>query len=136
MALFSKHPASKPRIAPSTTTGGLSRILSGVFGMGSPAFGLGMQNVGQDAQKASGYYRFYEGDIWTPGTGNWVVDPTHDGPLNTVWGHAFLRVPNTFRPYQRPQVYAPPASYLYGIGGQIAGQIVFQPLSENTDTGS
>lgn len=130
-----QHPASKTRVAPNAVVGGLTRILQGVFGMGSPAAGLAAQNVGQDPTKFGGFYRFYEGDIWTPGTSNWVVDPTHDGPLQTVWGHAFLRVPNGFNPLQRPQVYSPPAAYNYGVGGQIAGQMLTQPLSDATEGG-
>lgn len=124
-------PASRRRYAsePMVTVGALSRIASGVFGLGNPIPGLAAQNVKQDPGKPGGPAHYYEGDIWTPGTSNWVMDPTHDGPLNTVWGHAFLRLPNGFNPYQQPQIYTQAASYLYGVGGQIAGQMVTQPLS-------
>jgi hypothetical protein len=132
------HPSTKKRVSPIVvSTGGLARILQGVFGLGSPAAGLADQNVAQFAPRAAqGYYQFYEGDIWTPGTGNWVMDPTHDGPLMTIWGRAFLRVPNGFNPLQTPQVYTQAASALYGVGGQISGQMISgQPLSDNVDYG-
>jgi hypothetical protein len=125
------HPINKKRISPGVVaTGGLSRIMQGVFGIGSPAAGLAAQNVSQDAAKISAVYQFYEGDIFTPGTSNWVVDPSHDGPLMTEWGHAFLRTANTFVPLQTPQIYSAPGSYLYGVGGQVAGQLFTQPLSD------
>jgi hypothetical protein len=131
-----KHPATKTRVAPGFVVGGLTRILQGVFGIGSPSAGLAAQRVGQDAEKQGGFYRFYEGDIWTPGTSNWVLDPSHDGPLMTVWGHAFLRVPNGFNPHQKPQIYAPPVAYVYGLGGQVPGQMISgQPLSDLNEGG-
>lgn len=109
---------------------GLARIAAGVWGLGNPRSGLAMEQVSLDPEKSSGFYHVFEGDLFTPGTGNWVVEPTHDGPVNMRWGHGFLRNPNTFNPIQSPQVYSAPASQIYGIGGLIAGQIITQPLSE------
>lgn len=116
---------------PVATVGGLARILQGAFGViGNPRSGHGMEQVSLDAQKVGGIYQLFEADIFTPGTGNWVVDPSFDGPLMTIWGHAFLRRANQFNPIQPPQVYTAAASYLYGIGGQVPGQFITQPLSD------
>lgn len=128
-------PQLKKRIAPAfNVTGAFSRIVAGVFGKGSPMGGQTGQEVAQTAAHRNGYYRFYEGDYWSPGTANWVLDPVYETPLQTVWGRAFLRVPNTFNPIQTPQVYAPPQAVMVGPGGQVPGQLFTQPLSENTDT--
>lgn len=131
-------PASRKRYAsePMVQVGGLARIMQGVFGLGSPAAGLASQQVRQDAAHPGGPYAFFEGDVFLPGTSNWVVDPTHDGPLMTVWGHAFLRRPNGFNPLQTPQVMMEASSYLYGLGGQVAGQLVTQPLSNTQEIGA
>ena len=135
MSLFSKSPQAKPRVGPSfAITGAFSRIAAGVFGKGSPVGGMTGQEVGQTAAHRAGYYQFYEGDYWSPGTANWVLDPVYDGPLHTVWGSAFLRTPNTFNPLQRPQVYAPPTTLLYGPGGQVPGQLFTQPLSSDSES--
>lgn len=124
--LFRKRYATQPTVA----VGGLSRILQGVFGVGSPVAGHASEQARQTAAHRGGIYYVHEGDIFTPGAMNWVVDPTHDGPLMTVWGHAFLRTPNTFRVQQTAQLYTAAATALYGIGGQVAGQVITQPLSE------
>jgi hypothetical protein len=131
-------PSTRKRYAsePMVTVGGLTRILQGIFGKGSPVAGLAAQRVTQDPAKEGGPFHFFEGDIWTPGTSNWILDPPYETPLNTVWGHAFLRIANGFNPLQPPQIYTQAASYLYGVSGQIAGQMVTQPLSENIDTGA
>ena len=118
------------------TVAGLGRILSGVFGVGNPGPGLASQNVTLDASKVGGPYTLHEGDLFLPGTGNWALDPSYDGPLMTVWGHGFLRSPNwPLAIAQAPQVVTYPASALYGVGGQIAGQLVNQPLSDNQEIG-
>lgn len=113
--------------------GGLSRIFQGVFGVGSPASQLSSpdQVKGENAAEG-GVYNFHEGDLFTPGTSNWVMDPSHETALMTVWGHAFLRSPNTFNPIQPVQVYANPTAVLNGIGGPVAGQLALQPLEQHT----
>lgn len=123
------NPASRPRIQGGQTTGGLARIMQGLFGVGSPASQL--SSPAEVLGNAPGFYSHHEGDLFTPGTGNWVLDPSLETPLNTQWGNAFLRVPNTFSPFPgTPQVYANPATKLVGIGGPIAGQLITAPLSE------
>lgn len=44
-----------------------------------------------------GYYQFHLGDVFTPGTGNWIPDPAHDTQLFTIWGHGSLRA-QSFEP--------------------------------------
>jgi hypothetical protein len=117
------------------TVGGLKRIAAGVFGLGSPAVGI-ETGVSSARDLEGGPYNLFEGDLFTPGTGNWVVDPTHETPLFTVWGRAFLRQPNTFVALQTAQVFANQMSPLYGVGGQIPGQMITQPLSMNQIVGS
>jgi hypothetical protein len=118
------------------TIAGLGRIIQGVFGTGSPGPGLASQNVTLDAAKTGGPFTLHEGDVFLPGTGNWALDPSYDGPLQTVWGHGFLRTPNTFRVRPgAPQVQTYAASALFGVGGQIAGQFINQPLSDNQEIG-
>ena len=118
------------------TVAGLKRVAQGVFGLGSPASGLAMQEVGSAPNKEGGPWNLFEGDLFTPGTGNFVVDPSHETPLFTDWGHAFLRRPNAFTCVGPAQVFAHQMSPLFGVGGQVPGQFITQPLSENQETGT
>lgn len=118
------------------TVGGLMRVAAGAFGLGNPRYGLAMQEVGSARDREGGPYNFFEGDLFTPGTGNWVMDPSHETPLFTDWGRAFLRRPNSIMAFQEPQVFANQMAPLFGIGGQIPGQLITQPLSMNQETGS
>lgn len=111
---------------------GLGRIMSGVFGMGSPASQLSSPAQVEGENGPGAFYAFHEGDLFQPGTGNWVFEPSLETPLNTIWGHAFLRTPNTFNPVQPPQIYSNPNITVNGLGGPIAGQIIFQPLIDPT----
>jgi hypothetical protein len=104
---------------------GLDRILQGVFGVGDANDQLSSPGY---VVRRPGLYNYHEGDLFTPGTGNWVFEPPFETPLNTIWGHAFLRTPNMFSPVQPPQIMSNPNITVNGIGGQIAGQIIFQPL--------
>lgn len=128
------HPATRKRYAsqPTVTVGGLTRILQGVFGLGSPASGRAMETPTLDPREGA-FYTYFEGDLFTPGSSNWVLDPSHETPLSTVWGHAFLRTPNTFNPIQPPQVYNVAMRPTNGVGGVVSGQMVTQPLSENPE---
>jgi hypothetical protein len=110
--------------------GGLARIAAGVFGLGSPVSGQVMETPSQDGVKPGGPYHYAQGALFTPQTGNWYLRPSYDGPIQPIWGHAFLRWPNLFTPIQKPQVYTAASTYLYGVGGQVAGQLINQPLSE------
>jgi len=131
------NPLDRRRIPSQTmlTVPGLYRILQGAFGLGSPRRGLASQNVGSARDREGGPYNFFEADVFLPGTGNWVADPTHETPLFTDWGHGFLRQPNSFMAFQPVQVFSHQMSPLYGLGGVVPGQMFMQPLSMNQDTG-
>lgn len=118
------------------TVGGLLRVMAGAFGLGDPRRGLATQEVASARDKEGGPYNLAEGDVFLPGTGNFYIDPTHETPLFTVWGHAFLRRPNSIMAFQPPQMFSHQMSSLYGIGGVVAGQIINQPLSVNQETGA
>jgi hypothetical protein len=126
-------PASKPP-QKNVTSGGLSRILQGLFGRSTPAATLDAE-VPLPGKKA--LYQFHEGDLFTPGAMNYVFDPFQELPMNTIWGHGFLRNPNTFNPEQPPPVASIPPGTRYirinGIGGLVAGQMAMQPLESNGD---
>lgn len=114
----------------------LRRIAQGIWGLGNPIFGLHMQNVGSARDKEGGPYYHFQTALFTPGTGNWAIDPTHETPVATDWGHGFLRVPNTFACVGPAQVFSHQASMFWGVGGVIPGQLWNQPLSHNQETGS
>jgi hypothetical protein len=119
--------SQRKRYPSETVAPGLMRIMQGVFGVGSPSTQLSSPaEVGGNAAK--GIYHYHEGDIFEPGTGNWVFEPAYETPLMTIWGHAFLRQPNTFKPLQPPQIYSNPNVVVSGIGGLVAGTMAFQPL--------
>jgi hypothetical protein len=87
---------------------------------------------------AGGLYLFHEGDLFTPGTGNYVYDPTFELPMKTLWGgstnQAFLRTPNVWKVLQPPQVFSQPTVKTSGIGGLVAGTVVMQPLESEEGT--
>lgn len=122
-------PIQQPKPAsPITTTiaGALKRIMGGVFGTPNPAsYSASFQVV---VPKSGAFYQYHEGDVFTPGTQNYVFEPTTELPLQTIWGRSFLRKPNQFNPLQPPQVYSNPNIVINGIGGLVAGQFAFQPL--------
>lgn len=126
------NPLTRKRYASeaTVTVGGLSRIMQGIFGLGNPQVGLVNETPSLDAEKVGGIYQYFEGDVFLPGSANWVLEPSHETPLYPVWGAAFLRNPNSFNPIQQPQVYTSAASALFGVNGQVAGQMINQPLSE------
>lgn len=130
------QPSERKRYPTEIVVGGLSRIMAGVFGTGRPqAIGgsSSPQEVEGDTKHEGGLYHMHEGETFLPGTGNWVLDPFSETPLNTVWGHGFLRVPNTFLPFATSdsQIYSLPTVKQSGIGGLIAGQFVLQPLLDS-----
>jgi hypothetical protein len=114
----------------------LRRIAQGIWGLGNPIFGLNMQQVGSARDKQGGPYQFFQADLFTPGTGNFAVDPTHETPVMTDWGHGFLRRPNSFTCVGPAQVFALQASQMFGVGGIVPGQFWTQPLSDNQEMGS
>jgi hypothetical protein len=104
------------------------RIRAGEFGEGSvTAYDL----FGVDARcGCGGLYNYHQGNVFFPGTGNFVFEPNFELPLQTVWGFGFIRNPNTFKVQQPPQVWSQPHVQTNGIGGLQAGEIEFQPLIE------
>jgi len=106
-------------------SGAMVRIESGAFGGGDPRYGFAQVDP---RASAPGLYFYHEGDLFAPGTGNWVFEPTFELPLYTIWGKAFLRTPNTFKCLQPPQVYSNPTVIQNGVGGLQAGNVQLEPL--------
>lgn len=88
----------------------------------------GMPTV--QVQPKQPWVQYHIGDLFTPGTQNFVFEPTTElTPLTTIWGNAFLSKPNAWPVYQPPQQWADYNKYINGIGGLIAGQYALQPLA-------
>ena len=121
--LFNKKQIASP------VSGANVRIRLGLFGNGSPA--TSAVNEVQSNANSSGIYSYYEGDIFTPGAEAFVFVPNFELPLVTVWGMGFIRNPNTFSPRQPTQLLSNPNVVTNGLGGQMAGQIIQQPLLAN-----
>jgi hypothetical protein len=122
---FFTNPKTRARVPSETISGGNIRIRYGEFGIGSPYSGSeAVSGIGD----FDGIYAYHEGDLFTPGAQNWVFELNFELPLVTIWGNAFLRVPNTFNPLQNPQVYSNPNVVNNGIGGLQAGQMELEPL--------
>ena len=119
------NPALRRRQSPWQVSGAVTRIMQGVFGTGSP--------VSAD-QMAGGTFGptavYHEGDLFTPGSGNFVYEPTQElNPMQTIWGNSFPRRSTAFPPLQSPQLYANPNVVLNGIGGLQAGTMELEPLT-------
>ena len=108
------------------TTGANLRIQRGEFPIGSPATAFET-----NPRPSAPIFRYHEGDLFSPGAENWVFELGFELPLNTIWGFAFMRTPNTFNPIQPPQVFAPAHVVTNGLGGLQAGQMETGPLIEN-----
>jgi hypothetical protein len=121
-----------PATTPFSASGAMSLIKAGLFGVATPTAQLSSQ-VSLFPGHGAGVYAYHEGDLFTPGTQNYVFDYPWETPVATVWGHGFLRTPNTFNPLQPPQLYSHPRVYTNGIGGLIAGQMALQPLESTGD---
>lgn len=67
----------------------------------------------------AGFWHFHLGDIITQGAANWALDPSHDTPLSTIWGHGVMRNPSAFAPTTPQIVYAHNAAPLDAIRGMI-----------------
>lgn len=103
----------------------MSAILGGAFGSGSLAFPPAVNAVIQNGA----LYHFHEGDVFFPQSPSYVFEPLFENPIVTMWGQAFLRKANTFKPVSAvPQVYAYPNIVTRGIGGLQAGELALQPL--------
>ena len=118
----------RPRQPSQPVIGANLRIRAGEFGAG----GLSAYDLYGVDQRCGcgGLYNFHQGNVFFPGTGNYVFEPNFELPLLTVWGFGFVRNPNTFKPLQPPQVWAHPHVRTNGIGGLQAGTVELQPLLE------
>lgn len=126
---FFTFPSQRKRLPSEQVSGANVRIRLGSFGIGTPISGSEAVAGGN----AASIYHYHEGDLFTPGSGNWVFEPNFELPLVTIWGNAFLRRPNTFNPLQTQQLYAQPNVVPNGIGGLQAGQMDLEPLSFDFD---
>jgi hypothetical protein len=104
-------------------SGAITRIMMGVFGAGTPLSADQMVG-GTQGPTAS----WFEGDLFTPGTGNYVFEPRTENPVQTIWGRSFPRRTTAFPPLQSPQLYANPNVFTNGIGGLQAGTMELEPL--------
>lgn len=119
------HPALRQRVPSEIVVGAANQIQLGAFGVSNP---IGSSMI-VNPFSAGPLYNFHEGDLFTPGTGNWVFESIFElNPLLTIWGNAFLRRPNTFNPIQPPQVMSQPHVLNNGIGGLQAGTMDLEPL--------
>ena len=118
---------------PQSGTGGINRILTGAFGVGAPVpsvvYGL--------TTPQTGFY--HEGDLFNPGTGNYVFEPAHELPMKGIVGqggtHQGVKYPDGRWPVfaaSAPIVSYPLATQA-GYGGLQAGAIVQQPLLDGED---
>lgn len=94
---------------------------------GSPQAGIA--ELGYIDKAARGFYHFHSGDLFIPGVPLWALDPSHETPLLTTWGHAFLTPANVFGPQKIPPFISMPVQPVVGVGGQIHGNIIFQPIT-------
>jgi hypothetical protein len=118
------NPFLRKRVAVTNVVTGGNRGFQQQSPQGSPI--SGDQLVG--GLGTTPLYQYHEGDLFTPGTGNWVFELNLELPMVTIWGNAFLRTPNTFNPYQPPPLIMQPTVVQAGIGGLQAGGIQFTPL--------
>jgi hypothetical protein len=125
-------PPVDPTAKPSTFKA-FKSVFAGLFGTGDPSKDITRDQIaasqGQATKKAQPFYQYHIGDLFTPGTQNFVFEPTTElTPLKTIWGNAFLSKPNAWPVLQPPQVWSDYRKYINGIGGLIAGQYALQPL--------
>lgn len=92
-------------------------VLRGAFGVATPALDSSRET------SPAGFYHWHLGDVFTAGSPNWALDPSHDTPLNTIWGHGVMCAANAFRPLQLPQVIVTPAPRIDALRGVIVGGI-------------
>lgn len=123
-------PSLRKRIpAQPVVSGAIVRIMQGVFGTGAPFTGIAQT----DARPSTSIYNYHQGDVFLPGTRNFVFESIYELPLQTIWGNAFLRTPNTFNPIQGPQALVQPTLTANGIGGVVAGDMELQSLINPQD---
>lgn len=112
-------------------TGAFSRLMNGLFGTAQPVSSSQSAQVALPNQR-NGFYAFHEGDQFTAGAPSFAFEYPNELPLLTIWGRSFLRKPNTFLPFQPPQVISEANIVINGIGGLQSGQFVLQGLEESS----
>jgi hypothetical protein len=126
-------PALRPRVSGyGPTTGAIARIFAGAFGSGSP------QKVVPGAQAAAPIYAYHEGDIFRPGSENFVFESLLESPVTAWFGAGSGIRQGTPYPGNAWPVYAAevpmiahPIVTRAGLGGLQAGAFVQQPLLDN-----
>lgn len=113
-------------------TGGISRILVGAFGSGAPVPSVVLGGV----QPLVAVY--HEGDLFNPGTGNYVFEPTFELPIKGILGQGSDVNQGTHYPDARwpvfamsPPLVSVPLATQVGYGGLQAGAFVQQPLLDD-----
>jgi len=148
-------PSLRPRVASEPVNGALvnqsptpgipqKSVVAGGFGSAlfSALFGVGFNSeTGPDKTppvQNPGLYHFHQGDLFVPGTGNYVYDPAFELPMKTPWSgstnQGFLYRANPWKVLQPPQIFSQPTVKTSGIGGLQAGMMVLQPLESEEGT--
>ncbi len=126
-------PALRPRIPAYGHTGGISRIIAGVFGTGGP---IPYNQVDVDPRSvAPALYAYHQGDHFEPGSEAFVFEPLQELPLKSWWGGGSDVNQGTPYPVNAWPVFASaapiqstPTFTREGYGGLQAGAFVQQPL--------
>jgi len=74
-----------------------------------------------------GLYHLHQGEIFLPGAGSMVFEPAFGLPPIQLIGHA-IYAGGSLNPLQPPQIRTTLTTTTAGLGGQVAGQLVGQPL--------
>jgi hypothetical protein len=84
---------------------------------------------------AGGLYYYHMGDIFTPGTQNYVFQPAYTLPTMQLIGAAIYSgpAPRTTSPQV---IFATQVRRIAGMGGLFSGQFVQQPLNTPEGNGS
>jgi hypothetical protein len=109
------------------------------FGTGLESRSLDISSFDElaaDVARQHAFYGYLHADEFSPGTQNWSLKPPHETPLMPIWGAAFLRWPNTFRPEQPPQIYVPVVSVpLSAQAGIVVGGLAIESLPASIESG-
>ena len=119
------HVATRPRIL---TTGGISRVIAGAFGVGGPL------PDAVDPRAAAPIYAYHEGDVFYPGAGNFVFESLHELPVSQLEGGGGINMGTSYRMNAWPVYAGTPPLIMnntvtkVGLGGLQAGAFIQQPL--------
>jgi hypothetical protein len=121
--------ALRERKSATKGTGGISRILAGAFGFGSPVPTV-VEGINTPDVAA-----FHQGDVFLPGAESYVFEPLHELPLKGLLGQGSDTRQGTHYPDARWPVFAAvaplisfPLATTAGYGGLQAGAFIQQPL--------